>query len=127
MPEKKLKILIAGAGLGGLVAALACLRRGIDVEVYEQAPELKEVGAGVQISANGTGVLFALGLEEGVRTWGVHAVDKEIRLWNSGQTWSLFNSLRPKTGGERYKYPMFMLHRGDLHGIEFPRNLQASY
>ena len=117
MPEKKLKVLIAGAGLGGLVAALACLRRGIDVEVYEQAPELKEVGAGVQISANGTGVLFALGLEAGVREWGVHAVDKEIRLWNSGQTWSLFNSLRPKTGGERYKYPMFMLHRGDLHAM----------
>ena len=112
-----LKVLIAGAGLGGLAAALACLRRGIDVEVYEQAPELKEVGAGVQISANGTGVLFALGLEEGVRKWGVHAVDKEIRLWNTGQTWSLFSSLRPKAGAERYKYPMFMLHRGDLHAM----------
>ena len=49
MPEKKLKVLIAGAGLGGLAAALACLRRGIDVAVYEQAPELREVGAGVQI------------------------------------------------------------------------------
>ena len=116
MPEKKPKVLIAGAGLGGLVAALACLRRGIDVEVYEQAPELKEVGAGVQISANGTGVLFALGLEESVRKWGVHAVDKEIRLWNTGQTWSLFSSLRPSAGGERYRHPMFMLHRGDLHG-----------
>lgn len=117
MPEGKLKVLIAGAGLGGLAAALALLRRGIDVEVYEQAPELKEVGAGVQISANGTGVLFALGLESGVRKWGVHAVDKEIRLWNTGQTWSLFNGLRAPSGGERYKYPMFMLHRGDLHAM----------
>jgi salicylate hydroxylase len=117
VPETKMKVLIAGAGLGGLTAALAMLRRGMDVEVYEQAPELKEVGAGVQISANGTGVLFALGLEAGVRKWGVHAVDKEIRLWNTGQTWSLFNSLRPPSGGERYSYPMFMLHRGDLHAM----------
>jgi salicylate hydroxylase len=112
-----MKVLIAGAGLGGLAAAAACLRRGIDVEVYEQAPELREVGAGVQISANGTGVLFALGLEEGVRKWGVHALDKEIRLWNTGQTWSLFSRLKPSSGGERYKYPMFMLHRGDLHAM----------
>jgi len=108
--------LIAGAGLGGLAAALALLRRGFDVEVFEQAAELKEVGAGVQISANGTAVLFALGLEEGVRRWGVHAADKEIRLWNTGQTWSLFSGIKP-SGGERYSHPMFMLHRGDLHGM----------
>ena len=74
MAELK-KILIAGAGLGGLAAAVALLKRGFDVEVYEQAAELKEVGSGVQISANGTGVLFALGLEEKVRHWGVRAVD----------------------------------------------------
>jgi salicylate hydroxylase len=112
-----MKVLIAGAGLGGLAAALAMLRRSIDVEIYEQASELKEVGAGVQISANGTGVLFALGLEESVRKWGVHAVDKEIRLWNTGRSWSLFSTLRPASGGERYRYPMFMLHRRDLHGM----------
>lgn len=115
MPSR-LKVLIAGAGLGGLTAALALLRRGIDVEVYEQAPELKEVGAGVQISANGTGVLFSLGLEDGVRRWGVHAADKEIRLWSTGQSWSLFKSIKPASG-ERYRYPMFMLHRGDLHAM----------
>ena len=39
-----------------------CCGSGIDVEVYEQAPELKELGAGVQISSNGTRVLYALGL-----------------------------------------------------------------
>lgn len=117
MPEVK-KVLIAGAGLGGLAAAVALLKRGIDVEVYEQAAELKEVGAGVQISANGTGVLFALGLEDKVRHWGVRAVDKEIRLWNTGQTWSLFKraaSDAPIT--ERYAYPMFMMHRQDLHAM----------
>jgi salicylate hydroxylase len=67
---KDLRILIAGAGLGGLTAALALLRRGIDVEIYEQAPELKEVGAGLQVSANGTRVLYELGLANGVAALG---------------------------------------------------------
>ena len=42
-------VLIAGAGVGGLTAALALLKRGFDVDVYEQAPEIMEVGAGFQI------------------------------------------------------------------------------
>jgi len=61
---KKLKIAVAGAGIGGLVAALALIRKGYDVTVYEQAPELRELGAGLQISANGTRILIALGLRE---------------------------------------------------------------
>ena len=60
------KIAIVGGGIGGLTAALALLQAGIDVDVYEQAPELKDVGAGVQISSNGTRVLHALGLAEAV-------------------------------------------------------------
>ena len=51
------KIVIIGAGIGGLAAALALLKHGLDAEVHEQAPELKAVGAGIQISSNGTPVL----------------------------------------------------------------------
>ena len=58
------KVVIVGGGIGGLATALALVRRGIDVEVYEQAPELRELGAGVQISANGTRLLHALGLKD---------------------------------------------------------------
>src|SRR5688500_4699217 len=61
---RSMHISIIGGGIGGLTAALALLRQGFDVDVYEQAPELREVGAGVQVSANGTRVLFALGLEK---------------------------------------------------------------
>ena len=53
-------VLIAGAGIGGLAAALALLRRGFSVAIYEQAAELAEVGAGVQIAANGSRVLGRL-------------------------------------------------------------------
>ena len=57
----KPRILIAGAGIGGIVAALALLQRGFEVALYEQAAELRELGAGVQISPNGSRVLRALG------------------------------------------------------------------
>ena len=48
------KTMIIGGGIGGLAAALALLKRGLDVDIYEQSPELREVGAGVQMGANGT-------------------------------------------------------------------------
>jgi salicylate hydroxylase len=110
-----LRILIVGAGIGGLTAALALARDGHDVAVYEQAPRLAELGAGVQISANGARVLFALGLEDAIRrVWCVPSA-KEIRLWNTGETWKLFD-----LGAEsvaRYGAPYFMIHRADLHQV----------
>src|SRR4051812_47042048 len=48
------RVLIAGGGIGGLTAALALARMGCEVQVYEQAAELREVGAGIQLAANGT-------------------------------------------------------------------------
>src|SRR5712691_2928235 len=108
-------IAIVGGGIGGLTAALALLREGIDVDVYEQADELKEVGAGVQISANGTRVLFALGLKEAVESVSWMPAAKEIRLWNTGQTWKLFDL--GAVSVEVYGFPYVMMHRRDLHGI----------
>jgi salicylate hydroxylase len=109
------KVAIVGGGIGGLTAALALLRQGIDVDVYEQAPELKEVGAGVQISSNGTCVLYALGLQEAVERVSSIPTAKEIRLWNTGQTWKLFDLGAVST--ELYGFPYVMMHRRDLHGI----------
>ncbi|MER2606651.1 MAG: FAD-dependent oxidoreductase, partial [Siculibacillus sp.] len=57
-------LLIAGGGIGGLTAALALARRGHAVTVIEQASELAEVGAGIQLSPNASRVLVDLGLGE---------------------------------------------------------------
>ena len=65
------RVAVVGAGIGGLTAALALIQQGIGVDVYEQAPELKELGAGVQISSNGTRVLHALGLGPAIEKVGV--------------------------------------------------------
>ncbi|MPZ56019.1 MAG: FAD-dependent oxidoreductase [Rhizobiales bacterium] len=108
-------IAIIGGGIGGLAAAVALLRRGIDVTVYEQAPELHEIGAGIQISANGTRVLHALGLAADLAEVEFIPTGKEIRLWNTGQTWKLFD-----LGAEsvaRYGFPYITIHRGDLHQV----------
>ena len=105
-------VLIAGGGIGGLAAALACLRNGIDVDVYEQAPELKEVGAGLQLSANGTRALYALGVGEELKALSCEASAKEIRLWNTGETWKLFDL--GSVSIERYGYPYLTVYRPDL-------------
>ena len=107
-----MRVLIAGAGIGGLTAALAALRQGHEVEVYEQASELKEVGAGVQLSANGTRVLYALGVGEELKSFSCEATGKEIRLWNTGETWKLFDL--GKVSIERYGFPYFTVYRPDL-------------
>jgi salicylate hydroxylase len=110
-----IRVAIVGGGIGGLAAALALLRRGIDVEVYEQAPELRELGAGVQISANGTRVLHALGLKEALEKVQALPAGKAIRLWNTGQSWKLFDLGMESV--ERYGFPYITIHRGDLHGV----------
>jgi salicylate hydroxylase len=108
-------ILIAGAGIGGLSAALALIRRGFRVRLIEQARELTEIGAGVQISANGAHALFSLGLESALERVWCEPAGKEIRLWNTGETWKLFDL--GSVSRERYGAPYFMIHRADLHRI----------
>ena len=108
-------VIVVGAGIGGLTCALALLRRGIEVEVYEQAPELREIGAGVQISANGTRALHALGLERGLADWAVRPQAKEIRHWQSGRRWKLFDL--GVVSEQRYGAPYIFTHRGDLHRL----------
>jgi salicylate hydroxylase len=85
---------------------------GCDVEVYEQAPELKEVGAGLQLSANGTRALYALGVGEELKALSCEATGKEIRLWNTGETWKLFDL--GSVSVERYGYPYLTVYRPDL-------------
>jgi salicylate hydroxylase len=109
------EVAIVGGGIGGLAAALALIRRGIDAAVYEQAPALEEVGAGIQISSNGTRVLYALGLEAPLNEIQVLPSRRIIRHWASGETWNWFDL--GATTARRYGTPHVMLHRGDLQQV----------
>jgi salicylate hydroxylase len=108
-------VIIVGAGLGGLTAGLALLRRGFHVRILEQAAVLRELGAGLQLSANANRVLFNLGLGDALTAIASTAAGKRIRLWSSGQTWPLFD-----LGGQsvaRYGYPYMTIYRADLHAL----------
>jgi salicylate hydroxylase len=108
-------VIVIGGGIGGLTTALALLKRGLDVEVYEQASRLGEVGAGIQISPNGTRVLYALGLAEALGAIQATPLRKELRHWRTGKTWNWYDL--GATTNQRYGFPHVLLHRGDLHGI----------
>src|SRR4051794_9898273 len=109
------RVLVAGGGIGGLAAALALLRMGCDVEVCEQAAQLREVGAGLQLAATGTRALYALGIGDELKALSCEAESKEIRIWNSGETWKLHDL--GKASIERYGYPYLTVYRPDLLGV----------
>jgi salicylate hydroxylase len=105
-------VLIAGAGIGGLTTALLLIRRGFTVEVYEQASEIREVGAGVLISPNGMRVLTELGVADRVLALAARPVRREVRLWNTGQAWPTFELNTVATS--IYGHPFAWLYRPDL-------------
>ncbi len=115
MPGTTRNVLIVGAGIGGLTLALALIRRGFEVTVLEQATELRELGAGLQLGPNGTRVVTGLGLGPVMRRIVCPAAGKEIRLWSTGQTWPLFDL--GESAVERYGAPYWMVHRGDFHTL----------
>ncbi|MPW11161.1 NAD(P)-binding protein [Paraburkholderia sp. CNPSo 3155] len=108
----KTKILIAGGGIGGMSAAIALLQRGFDVEVFEQAPEVREFGAGIQTSPNGNRALNSLGVFENLHRLANPSDAKEIRLWNTGKTWPLFNL--GDAAVRKYGFPYMTVFRPDL-------------
>ena len=105
-------VLIAGGGIGGLTAALCLVDRGYDVKVLEQASQMRAVGAGIQLSANATRVLLQCGLGPALSQITVKPGGKCIRLWNTGQTWQLFDLGTESI--ERYGAPYMMLYRPEL-------------
>lgn len=102
-------VTIIGAGLGGLAAALALARRGARVRVLEQAPEIAEVGAGIQVSPNGLCVLDALGLGEAAREAGMRSAGVRLRDYRHGATVAHLDLL-----AESPDQTFLLFHRADL-------------
>ena len=113
--DKNTKILIAGTGLGGLATAACLLQAGYDVEVYEQASKLGEIGAGIQLSAPAVKVLHNLGLENALKAVSVKPQAFEFRLYNTGEV--LHKVPLAKTHEESHGAPYYHVHRSDLHQI----------
>ncbi|REG84935.1 FAD-dependent monooxygenase [Marinomonas pollencensis] len=121
---KKVKqVAIAGAGIGGLTAALALAKANFDVTVFEQASQLGEVGAGLQMSPNAMKVLRALGLEEALRSYAFVPQHACIRHYQSGDYY--LKSPLGAAAEARYGAPYWHLHRADLHNALLDACLHA--
>lgn len=113
MSSKSLPVLVAGGGIGGLAAALALVRRGFQVRVFEQAAEIGEIGAGIQLGPNAFAACDALGVGDKLRSRAVYtdhlvmhdAVDESVVA-------------RIETGDaflRRFGNPYAVIHRVDIH------------
>lgn len=108
-----LNILIAGAGLGGLASAIALARRGHKVTIFEQAPVLGEVGAGIQIPSNSARLLLRWGLGPYLTSIVNEPERIVVRRWESGDVIGL-TELIPDF--ERsFGAPYYVIHRAHLH------------
>ena len=116
------RIVVIGGGIGGLTAAHALLRRGMEVQVYEAAPELKEIGAGVALGANAMKALRSLDLEQPVRDVAYEGEYQYLRNWKTGRVIA-------KTRREsRFGATGCSVHRADLLDVlssQLPDNARS--
>jgi salicylate hydroxylase len=105
-------VIVAGAGIGGLTAALALKRNGFRVVVLEQAPRLSETGAGIQLSPNAARLLIDLGLGDRLRP---HVVAPQaVRVLTARSGREIVRIPLGDTAAQRYGAPYWIIHRGDL-------------
>ncbi len=108
------RFLIAGAGIGGLTAALALARVGAAVTLFEKAPELQAVGAGVQLSPNATRILRQLGVLDAVAAVAAQPAGVRVRDARDGRDLSFM----PLADAERrWGAPYYVVHRADLQRV----------
>lgn len=107
-----LRVIIIGGGIGGLTAAIALRRAGMEATVFEQAVSLQRVGAGIQLSPNATRILERLGLGEQLRAIGRRPRALVTKDWRSGQT--IFAIPMGERSLEAYGAPYYHVHRADL-------------
>lgn len=122
-PKSKtgIKVIIVGAGFGGLTAAIECHRQGHDVEIYESFPELKALGDIISFGANGGRIFYRWGRRPGevagrLRKLSIdlHEYGFRIHKYDTGEV--MFHQKVPETNPEA---PVFNGHRGELHQVVF--------
>ncbi|MCZ6888949.1 MAG: FAD-dependent monooxygenase, partial [Gammaproteobacteria bacterium] len=109
------EVLIVGGGIGGVTAALCFSKLGFRPHVFEQAPGLDEVGAGIQLGPNCTRVLNDLGLGPALSKIACVPLSTEMRDWKSGRV------IASRALGDEveaaYGFPYYHIHRADLMNV----------
>ena len=113
--HRPLRIVIIGAGIGGLAAAVALRQRGFEIALYERVAKLDEVGAGLQIGPNGVKVLRALGLEDELMRNAFEPLSIMSITYDEGRL--RFRQPLKAVAREKYGAPYMTAHRADLHNL----------
>jgi 3-hydroxybenzoate 6-monooxygenase len=112
---KKQQVLIVGGGIGGLAAALALARKGISSQVIEQAAEIKEIGAGIQLGPNVFRMFDALGLTAPVSA--LAAFPASLIMMDSITGEEVTRIPLGDAFREKFRQPYALIHRADLHQV----------
>jgi len=108
-----LPVLVAGGGIGGLATALALVRQGFQVQVFEQAPEIGEIGAGIQLGPNAFHAFDALGVGDRTRA---RAVYTDYMVMHDAIDETLAGRIETgETFRKRFGNPYAVIHRVDIH------------
>ena len=113
MQPSDLPVLVAGGGIGGLAAALALVRRGFAVKVLEQAPEIGEIGAGIQLGPNAFPAFDALGVGEKARGRAVYTDD--MVMHDALDEYLVGRIPTGEAFRQRFGNPYAVIHRVDVH------------
>ena len=111
--NKDRRVLVIGGGIGGLATALALARQGIRVQLLEQAPEIGEIGAGIQLAANAFNALDALGVGEAARNRAVFT--DYLKLMDALDAREVARVDVGAPYRERFGNPYAVIHRADIH------------
>ena len=114
-----MRIAIVGGGIGGLALALGLQQRGIACDVYEGAPEVKELGVGITLLPHAVRELAALGVQPQLEAQGIENL--ESVFFNR---WGQFIYREPRGRHAGYSVPEIGMHRGRLHGVLYEAALQ---
>ena len=110
-----MRILIAGGGIGGLAAALACSISGHEVQLFERSPEFSEAGAGIQLGPNAVKILHGWGLAAALKSVAAFPDCLQVRSALTGD--ALGRLSLGESALQRYGYPYATVHRADLHSL----------
>jgi len=114
MSNTQQPILIAGGGIGGFAAALALAKQGFKVQVFEQAPEIGEIGAGIQLGPNAFHAFDALGIGEIARSKAVYT--DYMVMHDAIDEYQVGKIPTDEKFRERFGNPYAVIHRADIHG-----------
>jgi salicylate hydroxylase len=106
------QVLIVGGGIGGITTMLALRQRGIEANLFEQAPAFRQVGAGIQISANATRILRRLGLGDTLARVAVYPEARAYYAWDTGE--HLYSTPLGQVAEGHFGAPYYTAHRADL-------------